>query len=821
MKKIHLFFLSLCFGSFLNAQIMPLDGTETIHAKSTSKDTIKSPDEFAAFEEVNQTDERLLRKNAKKKKADKLNKKLGYMKSVDLYQEIRSDKHIVTPSMMVGLANSYRMNGETEAAEYWYAQYMQYTDEPEDFLHYAQALQSNGKCQDAVRWYKKYQKVQGRLKMTFIKNCEDLEEFNFNPGVVVKNVKSLNTPQLDFSPMPYNNEVIFTSNRGIERMIVYKDSWTQQHFTDLFTAEKTGDYEFGEARPLAGDTNNKFHDGTATFSPDGATMIFTRNNQKNKSSRNIINLQLMSARNDDGEWVDVQALPFNSKEWNNCHPALSPDGMSLYFASDQPGGFGMMDIYVSKNVDGKWEEPMLLGPEINTEGNELFPYVDKKGVLYFSSNGHKGIGGLDVFSVKQSKKGNDNTWSKRKNLGYKINSFKDDFGFVKNDVDTTGWLTSNRPGGKGGDDIYYWEMHDLKEKPVYKTICVKDGKTGKILSSTIINVIKTPFSASFEENWQTDRKGTFIFPVIKGESYGMTATKKGYEEQSVVLSARELIKAKEYCIEMKPLEGVLLKGKVLIAAYESLLPGAVIVLYNHCTEKTERFISNELGAFEFRLDCECEYDIFAEKVGLKGKKQSFTITPEHCEAGHPIEKVLKLDFDRNPSASNTKPYTNTEKPYNNTKPSASRMNSYRTPLTNSSISLESSLTTGTIIRLDDLYYDYNEAHIRSEAAAELDKVVALMKKYPSLEIEMRSHTDSRGTKEYNEDLSHRRARSAAQYLLARGIQLKRVIARGYGESLLVNECDDDVSCNDRKHQENRRTEIKITYFNENDLKGNQ
>jgi outer membrane protein OmpA-like peptidoglycan-associated protein len=265
----------------------------------------------------------------------------------------------------------------------------------------------------------------------------------------------------------------------------------------------------------------------------------------------------------------------------------------------------------------------------------------------------------------------------------------------------------------------------------------------------------------------------------------MTATKEGYLEESIALSAAELLESESYCIEMKKPKGVLLRGKVMIAKYESLLPGATVNLFNHCTQKTETFTSDEFGAFELRLACDCQYDLSAQKTDFIKDKQVFTLTNMDCEDGNMVEKVLKLKLPE------------PDEP---------------------TLIIDKPLTVGAIIRLDDLYYDYNKDYIRADAAIELDKVVSLMKKYPSLEIEMRSHTDSRGTATYNENLSNRRAKSAVQYLMPRGINISRLTANGYGENILTNECVDGVNCNDEKHQENRRTEIKVTNFDEEDLK---
>lgn len=783
MKKINILLIFLIGINFLKAQNVAFQESNTSYFSFINNDTIKSADPMTKVEKLEQVEESVIQNNSKKKKADKLHQDLGYMKSVDLYQEIQANKQVTTPSMMVNLADAYRLNGETEAAEYWYARYIRSAKKSEDYLHYAQVLQSNGKCEDAIRWYEKYQSEKGAIKMNFIENCDELEAFPANEGMTIKNVSSLNSTHLDFSPVPYKNSLVFTSSRGTDAMIVHQDNWTKNDFTDLFIADRVGEDEFEAVRPLSSQTNKKFHDGTATFSPDGATMIFTRNHQKGKSSKNVINLQLLAAKNNRGDWTEVRPLPFNSKEWNTCHPTLSADGLRLYFASDRPGGFGGMDIYVSKSVDGEWQEPTVLGPEVNSAGNELFPYMDKNDVLYFASNGHKGIGGLDIFKVTQSATGNENTWSNRQNMGHHINSPKDDFGFIKNEDRQTGWLTSNRLGGKGSDDIYYWDKNGVEEKPLVKMICIQDAQTGQRLSNAIVNIIKTPYSASFEENWQTDRTGAFAFPIKEGESYGMTVNKEGYLEESVALSVTDLMETVEYCIELNKPAGVLMQGKVLIAAYESLLPNATVTLFNHCTNEKQQLVTDELGAFEVRLDCNCTYDLTAEKAPFSPTRQVLNFKQMDCETGQNLQQVLKLSLATTPIP---------------------------TVSTVPTLELKEPLTVGAIIRLDDLYYDYNEAFIRSDAAMELDKVVNLMKEYPSMEIEMRSHTDARGPKTYNEELSDRRAKSAMKYLVNRGISRSRLSAKGYGESVLTNTCKDGVKCREEQHQENRRTEIKVT-----------
>ena len=770
MKKIPIFSIILLLSGITIAQDMAAH-TERTHITTTPSDTTKS-----SIEELSQVDESVLEKNAKKRKADQLHEDLGYMKSVDLYQEIQADKQVVTLSMMENLAHSYRLNGDTKAAEYWYDRLILETSDPENYLYHAQMLQSNGKCRDAVRWFSKYQQAVGNTaNRDFIADCAEAESLKTGFSAKVSNATELNSSHLDFSPIVYEDGLVFTSSRGTNSLIVHRDNWTKKDFNDLFFAKKYGENSYMTPEPLSGNINGKHHDGTATFSPDGATMIFTRNNRRGKAADGVKMLKLYAAKKNGNSWTNVRELPFNSDEWASCHPTLSADGKLLYFSSDRPNSLGGMDIYVSKNVDGTWQEPINLGPKVNSAGNELFPFVDQMDKLYFASDGHKGLGGLDIFSVEKSNSEDEQSWDARKNMGEPINSAKDDFALVVNDDNKTGWLTSNRPGGLGGDDIYFWEATEPpKEKGNKRLICVTDKITGERLPNAIVNVLKTPYTANFESSYQTNEEGVFSLEINLGENYGLTVNKQGYVEKDVAISARELSAMEGYCIDLSKPKGINLKGKVIIAPYNSLLPDADLELINKCTGESIALKSNSTGTFDHFLDCDCDYELKASREDFKPASTSFSTKGFICEGGEDIEKVLKLDLE-------TKP-----------KPK-----------------LEDDIKEGDIIRLDNIYYDYNKYYIRSEAAIELDNVVNLMHRYPNMTIELRSHTDARGTKEYNRDLSAKRAQSAVEYIVSRGISQSRLSFRGFGEDELTNECQDGVRCNEYQHQENRRTEIKI------------
>jgi len=396
--------------------------------------------------------------SATKRKADELFNYSGYMASVAKYEKLEGVEQ--NKFVMAKLANSLRLNGEYEKAEYYYSQFIDDVTSPEDYLHYAEVLQINGKCEDATRWNKEYLTLTLDTSRDIITNCDQLDEIPVNDLVQIENFAALNSEGLDFSPIHYKEGVIFTSDRGIDRLTKKVDLWSKDNFTDLFYVQMNADGIVGEVEALSANVNHKLHDGTATFSPEGSQMIFSRTDEKGKNDKGIKESQLYFSEFVNEEWSEAQKLNICTSKYAYTHPTLSDNGKKIYFTTNQmPGGYGGMDIWVSERKDGEWQKPVNLGPHVNTSGNELFPFFAADETLYFASNGHRGLGGLDIFQVKQEESNNDRTWSERTNLGAPFNSNKDDFGFNINKDKTKGFFTSNRDGGQGEDDIYQWSGH--------------------------------------------------------------------------------------------------------------------------------------------------------------------------------------------------------------------------------------------------------------------------------------------------------------------------------------------------------------------------
>ncbi|MFK7984148.1 MAG: OmpA family protein [Saprospiraceae bacterium] len=748
-----------------------------------------------------------------KLEADKAYDQLSYLKAADLYQQLGESG--LDEMAKIRLADSYRLNGDTESAEYWYAQAVQEDTAPEDMLHYAQVLQSNNKCEMALDWYNQYRVLVGEIDLIPRAGIKDCANLIFLPKqqVTVTNLRQLNSAHLDYSPVPYKGGVVFTSTRGKGEDAI-EDTWTKDNFSDLFFAKSIGEQGFTQAKLLTGNINGDFHDGTATFNKLGTVMYFSRNNDNGKNSNDIIDLKIYSATLNNKKWGNVVELPFNDDEYATCHPTLSVDGNTLYFASNRIGGFGGMDLYKSTRTGSYWSAPENLGKAVNTAGNEIFPFIDQAGMLYFASNGLPGVGGLDIYQAHLS----NGDWTQPENLGEPINSSKDDFGYSKLDSGEAGYFTSNRSGGLGSDDIYLWSGNLMPTPNQQNIITVIDEFSNDRISDAMVTIVEGVYknksnipvgvgkqvkNGKVQPNqpWAqpisflTDVKGKVQPEVKHGKTYTILIEKQGYAPVKKVVNSYDLLRKPEWIVPLRKRQGLALNGSVIHQAYNRMIPNAVVTLFNFCTGEYEETTTDDEGNFAFFLECNCDYEVVAKKERFAEDKKKYSTLGINCNEEKPITSILYLDV---PTAKTT------SKPVVKSAP---------TPPVN--IKPSEILKVGQVITLEDVYYDFNKASIRGDASASLDHLIGLLQQYPSMEIELYSHTDSRGNDGYNEQLSQRRAESAVQYITARGIARNRLLGKGYGESRLKNTCADGINCEEWQHQENRRTEVKITQLDAN------
>ncbi len=369
-------------------------------------------------------------------------------------------------------------------------------------------------------------------------NTDYLEDIKAKVGIYTIENAGINSKYSDYGSTIVDNKLIFTSARDTGRVGQRIHAWTGEHFTNLYAAGVNG--ELIPSNPVRYDANvnSKFHEATPVFTIDGNTMYFTRNNyldgKKGKDANKVTLLKIYKATLVNNRWTNVTELPFNSNNFSTAHPALSPDEQTLYFASDRPGTIGQSDLYkVAINSNGTYGEPINLGVEINTEGRETFPFVTKDNQLYFASDGHPGLGGLDVFTTKIN---NDGSFGEVENDGAEVNSPKDDFGYYRDSEINKGFFSSNRDGGLGSDDIYRFTSKD-KCKQILKGI-VTDRATGEALAGVQLILLNKQYKVIAETT--SDASGYYAFDVNCRKTYHIRANKKDYTSKETKLRTPEV-----------------------------------------------------------------------------------------------------------------------------------------------------------------------------------------------------------------------------------------------------------------------------------------
>ena len=544
------------------------------------------------------------------------------------------------------------------------------------YFKYAMALYANGDLDASETWlkkYKKYNKNDSRVKR-FLKDGNLASVvFNSRQRYEVEPV-SFNSSDSDFGTFRFEGNLYFGSSR---RDIVTGESygWNDEPWLDIFAVQE--DNPLSEPVRLKGNVNTKFHESSVAFSTDyknDTIMYFTRNNFYDKKegygSLNEINLKIYSAKYVDDEWVENSNLRINSDYYSTGHPSVNKARTRIYFTSDRPGGYGGTDIYYAEiHERGGIQTPINAGPIVNTEGNEMFPFINEEGKLFFSSDGHVGFGQLDIFSTISDEEGKVVDII---NLGTPMNSSSDDFAYYGLPNGMEGYISSNREGGMGSDDIYKFRFTPALDVEGY----VVDGVNNKMLDSVQIKLFDQVTNTLVAQT-TTDENGYYRFPVNRKTTYMIEAVRKTHPHKNIYFN----------------------------------------------TAKTPN-----------------------------------------------AQKMLRQD-----------------------------------------IILQPVLDLKLLAGLNKIYFDFNKSDIRPDAARELDKVIKVMNyTYPDMIIKLEAHTDPVGSYEYNDNLSERRAKSTYEYLINNGISKDRIVSyKGYGKRMPINKCTSKQDCTPEELELNRRTEFPI------------
>ncbi len=627
MKKIYILFLFIAFStSFVNAQ------------------------------------------NNKTKKADDLYARLAYTDAAEAYHKLLEkgdgDRYVFEQ-----LGNCYYFINDTKNSETYYKRVVKGKDpKSETIYNYAQSLKVNGKYGDYNTWMKKFAEMEpsDSRAIAFMENPDYIPAMlGQKEKFKLTNLEDINTEYSEFGGSVVNGEFYFTSARNTKRK---KYGWNEQPFLDIYSASVV-DGTVKDPTLVGGDISSKYHEGNVAITADGKRMYFDSNDflkgKYEKSEDGINQINLYYAELVDGQWKGVKSASFNSSEYSTGHPALSPDGKTLYFVSDMPGGIGMSDIYMaSVNEDGSLGAPTALDKNINTEGKEVFPFVDSNGTLFFSSDGHLGLGGLDVFYAEAD----GNGFEKVRSMGVGVNSSNDDFAVKYNLEKEEGYISSNRDGGAGSDDIYsFKQLAPLCDVAV--TVQVLNEYTNEPLSGARVDVL---------------------------------------DNQDNVLSSNT---------------------------------------------------TDSNGNVTFVVECEKEHQILAFMDDFDSN--GITLTTKKEEE---LSATIKLS------------------------------------------PIEAIIADNKVV-LDPILFDFDKHNIKSQAAFELDNLVTLMKKYTTMIVKVESHTDNRGSNEYNMTLSNKRAQATVQYIISKGIDKSRISGEGFGKNNPIEDCSN--GCTNEQYAKNRRSEFII------------
>ncbi|MFK7907144.1 MAG: OmpA family protein [Chitinophagales bacterium] len=781
------------------------------------------------------------------KKANVLFDKFSFPEAAEEYKRVLAKEDIAEAK--IKLAESYRYMNMPVEAEYWYEQVVELAEsEPIHKYYYAMALKANGKFEEAKEFFLEYaQLVPADTRgLRQVEACEESTYFLTDPGIYeITLASSVNSTMADFGPAFYKEGIVYASEKS-EKHAQRNYNWRNAPFLDLFYAEGEDDDNpaaLGTPESFKGKVNTWMHEGTVSFSKDFETMYFTRNNflkgkvgYDTEEKLKTINLQIYESKADGDKWGDIKSIPFNSDDYSVGHPALSPDGQALYFSSDMPGGYGGVDLYVSYKSGDSWGAPENLGPEINTEGHEMFPFMADDGTLYFASDALPGLGGLDLFSTMLLE---DGTWSTPDNLRYPINTNGDDFAMIIDASNKKGYFSSNRSGGKGDDDIY-----SFNKLTNIMTGVVIDCNTKEPIEGALVQLMD---GAKIMQKKKSSFNGSFSFPVSPDKEYTVVATKMGFNEGKESISTVGGMNGRQISVKIPICPegssstgdgGCEVRGMVIDKSTGLPVGGAIVTITNAETRDDNTFVTESDGTYHFFLNSESDYVIYATKEFYFTANK--TLSTRGVDCADPLKNKIALDIEIAPIPLDTTSNPNRNNgggngggngngggsgigtPFDPTTGEGGPTNPGR--YDTEKVVIESGREGGdpnhpslgdALPTLNHIYYDLDKANIRPDAAIELDKIVDFMFKNPGIIIDLRSHTDSRASHAYNEDLSDRRAQSAMNYITSRGVDPSRLTAQGYGENQLANECADGVPCNETKHQENRRTEFVITGYNSN------
>ncbi len=694
---------------------------------------------------------------AKIRKAEDAVKLLRYKEAIQLYEEVLAKKEDL--QVRLSLALAYRKLQDYERAASTFSKIKDWSNISADYmLQYGCVLVRSESCGDAQTWFNAYLERNphdSRAPM-FRNACAAMQQLmTCNEGLYEVFLLPFNSPQSEMAPMIYGDNLVFASDRNAE----------QGAFLDLFVANRID--SSAEAQVFASELNTRLHEATAFFNKSGDQIFFTRSRTGSKyvTDSRIVPLEIMTAGlNSSKQWADVQPIPLTDPAYSAAHPFLSANERRLYFSSDMPGGFGGKDLYYSEKTSMGWGPPINLGPEINTRGDEIFPFIGPDNRLYFSSDGHPSLGGQDIMVSTLQPNGN---WTNGENLGTPFNSTYDDFSFIMAPDGLSGYFASSRPGGPGRDDIYGFKL-------LYRqlSLAFQNSVTGEAVEG-----------ATLKTRCDMLPNSSLRVPVYA--CCNITVSAPGYDDTAVEICGddAQVDYSRPYPIALQPERKYTLRGTTTDGYTGAPLSNAVVLVFE-AGNYFNSVVSGSDGAFMCELPKNKCFTFKVEKGDYFARSMPDTI----CTTGKTYEFSLQ---------SALQPF---------------RVNASRISSGPAKGVFVPGIPTG-----DDreapfvlqIYYDLHSTRFRDDNLPEMQRLQRLLQDNPNISVEISSHTDTRGEPDFNLRLSQKRAELVVEWLIGKGIDGRRLTAKGYGETRPVNHCLDGVTCPESDHQLNRRTEFRV------------
>ena len=661
-------------------------------------------------------------------KGDKFAEEFQFGKAIYFYN-LAHELDDQNPVATRRLADVYKKIGDLETS----CEYLVKTLEldgaiDQDMLAYAEALKRLERYEEAIFWYNKYATVNpnDRRAQEHIRNQEYYKDLWSDSLKYRMHKMDINAELSSFGVSPIGDQYLFSSNM-INPAHSTEGKDFKSPYLEIFICDEINE-QFTNATPLDEAVNSKYHDGPVFYDPNSDMLYITRTNMKKgkpvKDKTGTVNLKIYTSSRVDGIWQEPVDLAFNSDEYSTGHPCLSSDGKTLFFVSNMPGGYGGTDIYKSKWQGTHWGEPINLGKNINTEGNEMFPYVSKEGIIYFASNGHAGLGGLDNFMSEPW----GEQWSVAYNLGYPINTSHDDFGLLFVPGSEIGFFSSSR-GGTGNDELHFFMQLEILEQLVVGRVNIDlpdHDMAGERIRVEFANRNQT-ITVPLDEN------GAFefvIYPEDEVEVY----------MESDVYSERELVsyQADEELYDTRLELGDLYTRLAIDEALEGVAGLEDII--SHLESKES--LREQLMA-----------------IGDMGTMNTSQVDVDEFVVIDDTQLLILKDEVKD-------------------------------------------------LNIDNIYFAFDSYLINRDARDILNDIVFHLNENQHWKIEIDTHTDSRGSKEYNQFLSEQRANAVRKFLLKNGIDGDRILSRAHGEEDLISACDQNTDCGEDIHSVNRRAEFR-------------